>query len=147
MCGGITGCKNWQQDFRQLMENTKQGILLNPRRDKFDVNDPSAAREQITWEFNALWNNADAYIFWFTNDTIQPIVLFELGACLAGAKISRQAKVRIPIFIGIEPGYTRGEDVRIQTELFAPEIPIVDKLEDLADLLKGYLKGWEHAGK
>ena len=153
MCGGITGCKDWQQEFRQLMEGTETGVLLNPRRDKFDVNDPNAAREQITWEFNALWADADAFIFWFTNDTIQPIVLFELGARLACRKFGMEAEIHtgwaytVPIFIGIEPGYAREQDVRIQTELVDPKIPIVDTLEDLAALLKTHLARYENAKK
>lgn len=143
MCGGITGCADWQQEFRKLMEGTNIGTLLNPRQDNFDVTDPDAAKAQITWEFNALWDAADVYIFWFTKDTIQPIVLFELGARLAGAKFGKEMDIDMPIFIGIEPGYTREQDVRIQTELVDPTIPIVDTLEQLANLTKPFLRGWK----
>ena len=146
MCGGITGCANWQQEFIQLMESTKNGILLNPRRANFDVNDPNAAREQITWEFDGLWNAADIYIFWFTKDTIQPIVLFELGARLAGYKFGLDTlDLRMPIIIGIEPGYAREADVRIQSELVDPLIPIVTTLEEVSTFTKTYLQGWADA--
>lgn len=135
MCGGITNCPDWQQDFVKLMEPQSRGTLFNPRRADFPIGDPNAAKEQITWEFNAL-NGAHMYIFWFSDATIQPIVLFELGARLAERRKDRYSgRVASTILIGIEEGYTREQDVRIQTELVDPAIPIVRTLEELAGLL------------
>lgn len=139
MCGGITDCPDWQQDFVKLMESQPKGTLLNPRRANFPIGDPNAAREQITWEFNALWDSAQMYIFWFSSATIQPIVLFELGGRLAESKgiavgwnLRKKAP---PILIGVEEGYAREQDVRIQTELVDPKIQIVRTLEELAGQL------------
>lgn len=131
MCGGITNCPDWQQDFVKLMESQPKGTLLNPRRANFPIGDPNAAREQITWEYNALRDSAQMYIFWFSYSTVQPIVLFELGARLAERRIGAPR----PILIGIEEDYIREQDVRIQTELVDSTIPIVRTLEELAGLL------------
>jgi hypothetical protein len=62
--------------------------------------------------------------FWFCKESIQPIVLFELGAHLMTNK---------PIVIGVDPGYERKQDVEIQTALVRPEIGIVTRLNRLSD--------------
>ena len=38
-----------------------------------------------------------------------------------------------PIAVGIEPGYQREADVRIQTGLARPDVPVVPRLPDLAE--------------
>jgi hypothetical protein len=50
-------------------------------------------------------------------------VLYELGTWTSSDK---------PIAIGIEPGYQREQDVRIQTALARPGTPVVSSLLDLA---------------
>ena len=147
--GGITGCPDWQTQMVKLL-NDEQGMLFNPRRANFDVNQEGVAKEQIKWEFDHLWKS-DIVIFWFCKETVQPIVLLELGARLAhfvlDEKNSEPASEDITfgqivpkcpdILIGIEKGYEREEDVLIQSELafgFAPEIS--RSLEDLAARVK-----------
>ncbi len=134
MCGGITDCPDWQQDFVKLMEKTSKGTLLNPRRANFPIGDPNAAKEQITWEYDFL-SHSHMFIFWFSHATIQPIVLFELGTRLGKRHLRPEFGKLQPILIGIEEGYPREQDVRIQTELADPSIPIVRTLEELSGLL------------
>ncbi len=127
LAGGITGCPNWQQEMRQLL-NDPDLILLNPRRADFPIHDPNAARDQITWEHSHL-HQAGAILFWFCKETIQPIVLYELGAWSMTDK---------PIFVGVHPKYPQRQDVEIQTGLARPKVEIAYTLEYLADQVIGF---------
>lgn len=125
LAGGITDCPNWQSEIVEQLESSGLTalVLFNPRREHFPIGDPSAAREQITWEYDYL-RKADAILFWFPCETICPIVLYELGAWSMSNK---------PIFVGIHPDYQRRQDVEIQTGLARPEIEIVYSLGELVD--------------
>lgn len=121
LAGGITGCPDWQREITMMLGG--HGVtLLNPRRANFPIGDPDAAREQIEWERRHL-RRADAIVFWFCAAAIQPIALYELGAWSMTQK---------PMAVGVEPGYQREQDVRIQTELARPDVTIVDSLNALA---------------
>ena len=122
LAGGITGCPDWQAEMVKLLSHTNL-TLLNPRRADFPIGDPNAAFEQISWEHNAL-RAADNILFWFPEDTICPIVLYELGAWSMTKK---------PIFVGRDPAYIRRQDVEIQTGLARPEVKIAFTLEELAE--------------
>lgn len=125
LAGGITNCPDWQQEMVRLLNGTKL-TLLNPRRGHFPIDDPNAARAQITWEHKALLD-ANAILFWFPHETLCPIVLYELGAWSMTDK---------PIFVGVHPKYERRLDVEIQTELTRPEVKIIYTLNDLAEQVK-----------
>jgi len=115
LAGGITGCPDWQQEVIGLLAGVGTGTLLNPRRENFPIHDPNAARAQITWEFHAL-NRADIFSMWFcAGPSDQPICMYELGRHL-----TKHAPRHV--IIGIEPGYRREADVRIQTELVNVEL-------------------------
>ncbi len=121
LAGGISGCPDWQQEMRKMLELTDL-VVLNPRRADFPIGDPSAAQQQIAWEHAAL-RFADMILFWFPFETICPIVLYELGAWSMTEK---------PIFVGVHPQYSRKQDVRIQTGLVKPEVKIVGSVAALA---------------
>lgn len=122
LAGGITGCPDWQAQMRGLLADEALTIL-NPRRADFPIHDPSAAEAQIAWEHRHL-RRASLISFWFCAATLCPIVLYELGAWSMTDK---------PIVVGVEPGYERERDVRIQTSLTRPDaLPIVSTLSDLA---------------
>jgi hypothetical protein len=124
LAGGITGCPDWQDGAIKLFKAMGSDLILyNPRRLNFPIHDRSAAGEQITWEHEHL-RLADAVLYWFCADTIQPIVLFELGKWIATDK---------PIFLGVDPRYQRAQDVIIQTRLERPDIEIHDNLADLVE--------------
>lgn len=136
--GGITGCPDWQATLRErLQRDAVPGTILNPRRATFDVNDPTASQVQIEWEY-AMLRQAHVISFWFSKETLNPIVLFELGAALE--RVSWQRYCDEPaqqLVIGIEPGYARTQDVQIQTRLALPSDPppLVHTLPALVDVL------------
>ena len=128
MAGGITGCPNWQKEVFELLKD-KDCVFLNPRRKNFPIDDPSAAKKQITWEHDHL-REATAILFWFPKETICPIVLYELGTLSMAEK---------PIFIGVHPKYQRKQDIEIQTELVRPDVRIVYNLKDLAAQIRKWI--------
>lgn len=121
LAGGISDCPDWQTDMCHLLRDTSL-VLFNPRRTNFPIDDPAAAEEQIRWEFEHL-RKATMISFWFPCETLNPIVLYELGAWSMTSK---------PIFIGVHPDYPRRQDVEIQTRLVRPEVQVVYTLELLA---------------
>ncbi len=118
--GGITGCGNWQVDMVKSLSDT-EWVLLNPRRENFDVADPTFDLIQIPWEHDHL-TRASALMFWFPPETLCPITLFELGRWLPTCK---------PLVLGVHPDYKRKRDVEIQTRLERPMQVIHYSLEDL----------------
>ncbi|MFN6487943.1 MULTISPECIES: nucleoside 2-deoxyribosyltransferase domain-containing protein [unclassified Nostoc] len=125
--GGISNCPDWQTEILQLLKPLSWTIL-NPRRANFPIKDPNASRKQIEWEHKHL-RLAQAILFWFPQESICPIVLYELGAWSMTNK---------PIFVGIHPQYSRRQDVEIQTSLVRPDINIVYSLEELASQVMLY---------
>lgn len=66
LAGGITGCYDWQSQAVDLIKVSGVDVtVLNPRRENFPIDNPSAAYEQILWEHDAL-RIADVILFWFT---------------------------------------------------------------------------------
>lgn len=122
LAGGITGCYRWQNAAKDRLRESP-GMLLNPRRENFPINDPDATKEQISWEFQAL-RIANGILFWFPKETLCPIVLFELGSAL-----ERQQD----LFVGCHPAYTRKRDVEIQVSLRRSEIQVRDDLRDVLE--------------
>jgi hypothetical protein len=119
LAGGISNCPDWQAEAISLLTGVS-GTALNPRRS--DVFTDEIAGEQIAWEFEAL-HLTKAIIFWFPEETLCPITLFELG-------VFTQRK-DIPVFVGTHPGYLRKFDVVTQLGLARPEIHVVDSVEKL----------------
>ncbi len=128
LAGGISGCSNWQQEFVFLLKDLNL-TLLNPRRRFYSENNTNLEQEQIKWEYEHL-NKASAVSFWFTEETLCPITLYELGKQSANSKI---------LFIGVHPNYKRRKDVEIQTSLIRPEVKIVYSLQDLANQIKNWI--------
>lgn len=137
LAGGITGCPGWQSDFIDEMKKSNVNCtLLNPRRDDFDVSDPTASVKQIEWEYNMLQKQADIVIFWFPEETLCPISLFELGKEL-GIRHSNGSK---KILIGCHKNYAKKFDIETQVDLvtkntYGLEIEVVDELNKLTQQL------------
>lgn len=119
LAGGVTNCPLWQDEIIEILDRKSREremedfIVLNPRRKNFPIHDPNAAKEQITWEFRAI-ERAEVFSMWFCNSpSDQPICMYELG---------RNLVCKLWVCIGIEPGYRRENDVRIQTKLARPEV-------------------------
>ena len=128
LAGTITGAQDWQSEIIQMLANDS-GVLFNPRRENFPIDDPSAAPAQIKWEHDRL-REAMLISFWFSPETLNPIVLYELGAWSMRTK---------PIVVGVHPDYARRQDVEIQTGLARPDVEIVYSLADLAVEIRKYL--------
>jgi len=120
LAGGITGCVDWQKEVVAGLADLDIAVL-NPRRENFPIGDPTAARDQIEWEFRHL-RKAQAVSFWFPAETLCPIVLYELGSWIRTSK---------KLFVGVHPDYKRKQDVEIQTTLVRPKLEIVYSVADL----------------
>ena len=119
LAGGITNCPWWQDDVIAMLANY-DGVVYNPRRRDFPMDDPNAANEQITWEFKAL-NECNIFSMWFSDaDSDQPICMYELGRHLV--RFTAVPGMESRVIIGVEPGYRRAQDVEIQTRLVSPLI-------------------------
>jgi hypothetical protein len=121
LAGGITNCPDWQAEMVNLLKHSRL-VLLNPRRARWQMK-PGAQEEQIRWE-HAHLRCADAVLFWFPEETLCPIALYELGAWNPRTKT---------LFIGCHPDYQRREDVLIQTSLERPGQVIAGTLKELAE--------------
>jgi hypothetical protein len=121
LAGGITDCPDWQTQIIEMLKGVDV-VLLNPRRANFPIHDPTAAQKQIDWEHRHL-RKADSILFWFPQETLCPIVLYELGAWSMTKKM---------LFVGVHPGYRRKQDVEIQTKLVRPDVEVVSSLPLLA---------------
>ena len=125
LAGGITGCPDWQS---KVIDNFKKYdlrfpgqldglVLFNPRRSNFPIDDPNAALEQITWEFNWL-QQMDLFTMFFTSgESDQPICMYELGRniCRMIDRFPNDYPERI--LISCDPEYKRAQDVEIQVNL------------------------------
>jgi len=130
--GGITDCPDWQKELVDILR-AKLDIdltILNPRRANFPIDDPSASYDQIKWEFDHL-RRADAITFWFPQETLCPITLYELGAWSMTDK---------PLFVGHHPNYQRKADVFHQTRLVRPGAVITQYIEHMADEIIDWVK-------
>lgn len=128
LAGGITNCPNWQNEMIEKLKETNI-IIFNPRRESYPINEDSTSLKQIKWEYDYL-KSADIISYWFSEGSINPISLYELG--MWGN--SRDKK----IFIGVHPDYQRKEDVYIQTRLARPDIKIVDSIDKLCKQIIKY---------
>ena len=107
LAGGITGCPDWQQQMRLLLRGTNL-CLLNPRRENFPINDPSASYKQIKWEW-IKFKESKLILFWFARGSVNPIVLFEYGRWIAKYKkifvgCGRKGRIQHRIFLW-RPGW------------------------------------------
>lgn len=128
LAGGISDCDDWQSRMVELLAPL-DGVVLNPRRKDFPINDPAAAESQIRWEHRHL-RRAGARLFWFPGATLCPITLYELGAWSMAPG---------PLFVGVDPAYARRRDVEIQTMLARPDVRVVYSLQDLAGQVAQFL--------
>lgn len=134
LAGGITGCPDWQSTVCELL-GSLDVFLLNPRRENFPIDDPTAATKQIGWEFRHL-RKADAILFWFPKETLCPIVLYELGFWAAHRTTPGIGK---SIFVGCHPEYQRRRDVEIQLGLIRPEVDVHNSVEQVVEDVRRWL--------
>jgi len=127
LAGGITGAPDWQRALVEILkDSTEKLVLFNPRRKDFPLNDPSAAQDQITWEYKML-RKVDIVSFWFVKETLNPITLFELGA---------QSSLKKVLIVGTDPEYSRRQDILEQMSLARPGNEVVNNLDDIAQMIR-----------
>ncbi len=124
LAGGISDCPNWQIDLNK--ELTERNILVfNPRTDNF-MGKGGLNYRKILQANHQRFLDSKAIVFWFPKSTLNSMALFELGiAC----------QLNKPIFIGVEPGYQREQDIHVQVGLARPEVNVVNSLEQLVEQL------------
>jgi hypothetical protein len=118
LAGGISDVGNWQHDAIEYLRSAWP-IIYNPRREDFPTGDEVEGARQIQWEFEHL-SLADAILFWFSFETLQPIALYELGRWASSAK---------PLAVGAHPDYPRRFDVVRQLALVRPGMTVHADLE------------------
>lgn len=138
LAGGITNCADWQSYVVNELRDIENLTVYTPRRKKFPINDPNAAEEQITWEYQHL-RDANILFFWFSRGSLNPIVLYELGMwCNSTDKIA---------IIGIDPEYERKQDVVIQTKLARPNAVFFNSLSEMIDEVNYLFKNVLNTGE
>jgi hypothetical protein len=144
LAGGISNCHDWQSEMIELLRDTELTVF-NPRRPAFVMNNKKYAEQQIQWEFDHL-QKVDAISFWFAEETVCPIVLYELGFQLGMCQ--KEIKVydvtlaeNKMLFVGCHPNYTRTHDVEVQSRLvLGPHFPIASSIQELAKQIKKSLR-------
>ena len=121
LAGGISDCRDWQDDMIEMLDSF-DGTILNPRREVWPTWGADLDH-QVGWERRHL-AVATLRLFWFTSETVCPITLFELGQTIGSSR---------PFVVGTHPAYGRRENVIIQTRLATPGVRVVSSLEELAD--------------
>lgn len=130
LAGGISNCPDWQKEFcKKLNQYNGDLIVYNPRRVGDLAKNGSDAEYQIKWEHQYL-AYATHMIFWFPEESVCPITLFELGKY---CELFKNEDAANQIIVGIHPNYSRKFDLEIQLPLISDEIKIVYSLDDLFD--------------
>src|SRR5262245_20210977 len=128
LAGGISGVRDWQRDAITWLSPVWPAVF-NPRRDSFPMGDDAEGARQIAWEFRHL-ELAEAIPFWFSHETIQPIVLYELGRWAASTK---------PIVVGADPSYERRFDVVEQLTHARPTLTVHTDLPSTCTAANGMI--------
>ncbi len=150
MAGTITGSEDWQSKVRESLEN-EECTLVNPRRAEFDVGDKNAGVEQIRWEAENLWNTADMFTMWMTDDTVGPICLYELGFAMGMLKSSIDNGLTPPfaaVVVGCDPDYARRFDVVRQSEfIFGKPVEPHATLEEHVEHIREAIALFRHCAE
>lgn len=125
LAGGISKCPDWQKEVinelysleKDRGEDLSHLIVMNPRRESFNVSDVGNSYMQIEWEFNHL-ESADIFSMYFcSGESVQPICLYELGRNLVRMQQRFPESYDKRIVLSVEENYIRSFDVICQTNL------------------------------
>ena len=137
--GGITNCKNWQDEvIKELMDENI--TIYNPRRKYFDVTDDGITYEQIEWEFFYLEEMNIFSMYFCNSESVQPICMYELGRNIIRMQNRFPSDWEKRIVISVEDGYKRKEDVLIQTELATNNKVFVETVNSSPYIHAQYIK-------
>lgn len=123
--GGITGCPDWQQMVIAKLSGY-QLTIWNPRRPMFIMGDKLEARRQTDWEIDRL-RRADINAYWFSNCTLNPITLMEIGESFG---------YKEKIVLGMDPDYERSWDLEFRMERYHSYEPIAYTLDEFVKNIK-----------
>jgi hypothetical protein len=125
VCGDIT-VTPWHTHISSLLSIENNRILFTPKKYSF--------MQDIEWGYEMI-EDSDVIMFWFAEETLCPMPLFELGRWL-------HHPIKKPIFIGTHPNYKMKNDVYIQTHLAQPNrnFDIVHHPDDLVSQVRRFLK-------
>jgi hypothetical protein len=141
LAGSISNAWDWQKLATNCLASVGEITIVNPRRKNFDIVNPNESKSQICWEFDYL-REVSHILFWFSQETVGPITLFELGATLERNKWSfDEGYDEQTIFIGCDPLYSRLFDVEIQSSLIGYKLPVFKNLQMMLDFIKLGLTG------
>lgn len=134
----LAGCANtdWRKDFVQYFSHL-QVVMLDPKRDDWNLMDKSKMKEQVTWEYNNL-RKADIIVYFFNAGSVCPITLLEYGMW----GLSKGT----PIIVGVTSDYEKRDDVILQTKLARPDIRVVNDLYELSYETKSKLDELDNDG-
>jgi len=121
MAGGCGGCPEWQKELGEKLAKLNKVNILNPMRKVWPSERPEI-EDQILWEHEGL-KESKVMLFWFPQETLCPITLFELGRWSYG-----QGK---RIVVGAHPKYARRQDLEIQLQMLEEPITVLSSLEEL----------------
>ena len=113
LAGGITGCHLWQNEVIHGLDDFEHGTIINPRRADWDMDDPHVAEEQIRLEHQAI-HQCDIFSVWFTDETLQPITMFEIGVALTRFRMG-DPRLKA-LVIGVHENFERRFDVDEQVK-------------------------------
>jgi hypothetical protein len=133
LAGGITNVPNWQKEVCDvLMEKfaDKPLVIFNPRRENFPMSDPTAAQEQIKWEYDMLEKSYIFSMFFSAGESDQPICMFEYGKYLERSQWCPNWDLNKRFVVTAEKDYKRYQDVMIQTLLVNPLIKVNTTLQE-----------------
>ncbi len=122
----------WQAEVERALSDEDIAIL-NPRRDQWDagweqsIHNPSF-REQVEWELSGQ-ELATVITMYFAPATRSPITLLELGLFARSGKL----------VVCCPAGFWRRGNVEVVCSRY--QIPLVDRLTTLVDLVRPMLKG------
>lgn len=124
LAGGITDCPDWQTEVVESLLRMERNdidlsqlVIMNPRRENFPINDPSANEEQIQWEFKWL-EECDIFSMYFApGESVQPICMYELGRNILRMQQKYMVSWQDHLVISVADGYKRSKDVLVQANL------------------------------
>ena len=127
IAGGIKGCPDWQSELSEKISQIGQNVY-NPRKADFTIASDSSYGSEVYRNHQVLMDS-EAISFWFPKESINPVVLYELGIASMTSK---------KLFVGVDPEYFRSTDVEIQTSLVRPDVKIAYSLDSLAQQISDW---------
>lgn len=130
LAGGIQNTTDWQSVVIKELNSTFEKlpvILFNPRRAVYPKDDPHAMKEQIKWEYEYLAETDIFSMYFAPGESVQPICMLEYGKYLMKTYYDGDWARFIAC---ADKGYSRFDDIIIQTSLVNPDIFVSGHLDD-----------------